>query len=317
MVSVRTQGVRLPWEKVALHIRQEVASVLGSKVVAASNQPGGFSPGVAARCRLADGRRYFIKAVSADQNADSANAHRREAEVAAALPAGLPVPGLVAVLDDGHWVVLIFHEIDGHPPRQPWTLAELGATFVALDGLAAATTPCPVTGLRPFAELHARHYDGYRRLAGGDPLVERVDPWSRRHLARLAGMEAGLAEASEGQTLLHSDLRADNLLVRGDGSVAIVDWPGACTGAAWVDKALMLPSVGLDGGPSPVEVEEALEPFAGVDRERVDRVLVALAGYFTARGAEPDPPGMPTLRAFQRAQADVTRAWLRRRLRLD
>ena len=49
MVSVGTQGVRLPWGEVALHIRQEVASVLGSEVVAAYNQPGGFSPGTADR----------------------------------------------------------------------------------------------------------------------------------------------------------------------------------------------------------------------------------------------------------------------------
>ena len=314
--GMENQGVRLPWEDVARHIREEVASVLGSEVVSAANQPGGFSPGVAARCRLADGRRYFIKAVSADQNPMSPHLHRREGKVAAALPPGLPIPKLVAVVDDGHWVVLVFEEVDGHPPRQPWTLEELAATFAALDDRAALTTPSPVPGLVAFAQLHADGLDGYRRLAGGDPLSERVDTWSRRHLDRLAQLEAGYPAASEGQTLLHSDLRADNLLVRADGSVIIVDWPGACVGAAWVDKALMLPSVGLSGGPSPAQIEQALDPFAGVDPEAVNAVVVALAGYFTYSGAQPDPPGLPTVRAFQRAQAAVTRAWLQERLGL-
>ena len=83
-----------------------------------------------------------------------------------------------------------------------------------------------------------------------------------------------------------------------------------------IDRLLELDRDEL-GRECPVEVEEGLEPFADVDRDRVDRVLVALAGYFTVRGAEPDPPGMPTLRAFQRSQAEVTRAWLRQRLGLD
>lgn len=298
-------------------MREKVASVLGSEVVAAANEPGGFSPGVAARCRLADGRRYFVKAVSADQNPDSPQMHRREARVASALPAGLPVPELVTAVDDGHWVVLVFEEVDGVPPRQPWTLEELGATFAALDALAALTTPCPVTGLASFAEMHADHFDGHRRLAGGDPMVGTVDPWTRRHLDLLAELEARHPAASAGGTLLHSDLRADNLLVRPDGSVVVVDWPHACVGAAWVDKALMLPSAALGGGPSPAQVEQALDPFAGADPEAVDAVLVAFAGYLTVRGAAPDPPGLPTVRAFQRAQAEVTRAWLRHRLRLD
>ena len=314
---MKTEGVRLPWGEVASHIRDEVASVLGSRVIAAVNQPGGFSPGVAARCRLADGRRYFIKAVSADQNPDSPRMHRREAKVAAALPAGLPVPKLVAVVDDGLWVVLIFDEVDGQPPDLPWRLENLGASFVAVDQLAALTTPCPVPGLAPFADVHADHFASYRRLAGGDPLVDRVDSWSRQHLDRLARLESEFAAASAGQSLLHSDLRADNLLVRDDGSVVIIDWPGACVGAAWVDKALMLPSVGLAGGPSPMEVEQALEPFAGVDPEAVNRVVAALAGFFTVNGAQPDPPGLPTLRAFQRAQAEITRRWLGQRLGLD
>ncbi|HEY3725017.1 MAG TPA: hypothetical protein VGN59_16825 [Acidimicrobiia bacterium] len=41
-------------------------------------------------------------------------------------------------------------------------------------------------------------------------------------------------------------------------------------------------------------------------------VVVAIAGSFTNWGRRPGPPGLPTLRAFQRAQNAVTMAWLRR-----
>jgi len=39
---------------------------------------------------------------------------------------------------------------------------------------------------------------------------------------------------------------------------------------------------------------------------------VATGGGLAGRGRQPDPPGLPTVRAFQRAQSAVTNAWLRR-----
>ena len=179
---MRPQGVRITWDLVPEEVRERVAAQLGSRVVRAENQPGGFSPGAAARCVLADGRRCFIKAVSSQQNLDSPELHRQEAFVSTRLPAGLPVPKLRAVVDAEGWVVLVFDEIDGTPPPSPWTLPDLAATFVALDDLAAAATPCPVAGLPTFAERHVISFSYWRRLAEGDPVVDRVDPWSRTHL---------------------------------------------------------------------------------------------------------------------------------------
>jgi hypothetical protein len=307
----------LPWDQVPAEVRDEVGAALGSAVVRADNQPGGFSPGVAARCQLADGRRCFIKAVSPDQNPITPGMHRREAAVTAALPPGLPVPRLRHVVDDGHWIVLVFDEIDGRPPVILWSLDDLAATFAALDELVAAMTPCPVPGLVPVGEAHAAGFSGYRYLAGGDPAIDRLDPWSCRHLDRLAGLEAGWSTAATGASLLHFDLRADNLLVRPDGTIVIVDWPAACVGAPWVDKVLMLPSVADSGGPSPMEVESALRPFAGADPDDVDRVVTAFAGYLTSHALLPPPPGMPTVRAFQDRQGRIARNWLSRRLGLD
>ena len=38
--------------------------------------------------------------------------------------------------------------------------------------------------------------------------------------------------------------------------------------------------------------------------------IAALAGFFTYQAAQPDPPGLPTLRSFQRAQGAVACEWL-------
>jgi hypothetical protein len=72
----------------------------------------------------------------------------------------------------------------------------------------------------------------------------------------------------------------------------------------------MLPAVELEGGGSPESVMARLG--LDLDPETLIPVVAAFAGYFAERGRLPDPPGLPTLRAFQRAQGEVTTAWLRR-----
>lgn len=311
---MQAQGVRIDWEVVPDSVRSLVGAQLGAPVVTAVNEPGGFSPGVAARCQLADGRRCFIKAVSSTQNPHSPGMHRREAAIATQLPPGIPAPRLLATVDDGEWVVLAFEEIEGRPPHRPWQRAELDSTFDFLAAVADFTSPCPLPELDTFAARHRESFCNFRRLAGGDALVDRVDPWTRCHLDHLADLEAEWEPAADGATLLHSDIRADNLLVRLDGSMVLVDWPHACVGAAWVDLVCFLPSIAVDGGPTPTEIEQRYNAFASVDRDRIDRVLVGVTGLFTVHGLRPDPPGLPTVRAFQRAQAAISRAWLAERL---
>ena len=127
---------------------------------------------------------------------------------------------------------------------------------------------------------------------------------------RLADIEPGWVDAAAGDTLLHTDLRADNLLLTPDGGVVLVDWPWACTGAAFLDLVLLLPSVGLGGGPDPATVIERYRLFTDVDPDALVAVVAALAGFFVRQSLDPAPPGLPTVRAFQRAQAQVALGWL-------
>ena len=87
----------------------------------ATTQPGGFSPGVAVRLELMDGRRAFVKAAHPAANPITPDIHRREARIVAAMPADAPVPKLLWVLDDGpeDWVVLAFEDIEGRLPVDP------------------------------------------------------------------------------------------------------------------------------------------------------------------------------------------------------
>jgi hypothetical protein len=92
---------RLEWIALPASVRRQIEDRLGSPVVETLTQRGGFSPGVAARLRLRDGRRAFVKAVSSSPNPDSPTLHRQEARVAAALPASAPSPRFLFIHDDG------------------------------------------------------------------------------------------------------------------------------------------------------------------------------------------------------------------------
>ena len=58
------EGARVAWEDVPAPVRAAVEEACGAAVAEARTQPGGFSPGVAARVRCADGTRWFVKAAT-------------------------------------------------------------------------------------------------------------------------------------------------------------------------------------------------------------------------------------------------------------
>lgn len=305
--------MRVHWDDIPRDVRAAFEQRLGARVVDAATQPGGFSPGLAARLRLEDGRRVFLKAVHEAANPESPEIHRREGRIMAALPAGAPAPRLLWIYDEAGWVALCLEDVDGRHPHEPWTEHDLGLVIAALREMAAALTPAPMDPGYTVAAGFRDNIHGWQVLKRRGE--RRLDPWARRHLARLARLEAGAPGVAEGDTLLHFDLRADNILISGE-RVYVVDWPWARTGAAWIDWVGMAPSVAMQGGPDP---ETFLRRF-GIDRispKAIDAVVCTIAGYFIRHSLEVPPSGLPTLRQFQAAQGRIAVAWLRERLGWD
>jgi hypothetical protein len=305
-------GQRLAWTDLPAHLRAATERWLGGAITRADTQPSGFSPGVAARLGCANGRRCFVKAVGPIPNPTSPAYHRREAAIVAALPVTAPVPRLLWTLDegDGGWIVLAFEDIEGVHPAQPWRDAELTRVLEAFAKLASVLTPSPIAA-RPASEVVATDLRGWHRLCAHPPAG--LDAWSARHLSALAALEADAPRAIAGETLIHFDLRADNVLLTPD-RVVIVDWPHAAIGAAWADLVFFAPSVGMQGGPPPSELVRRFAPARGAAARDLTAVIAAVAGFFTAQALDPPPPGLPTLRPFQAAQGVVARAWLAERL---
>jgi len=279
-------------------------------VIGAESQAGGFSPGTADRVRTDTGRRAFVKAVSPDQNPDSPDLLRREADHLDALARSPRVPRPIGRYDDGHWIALAMEEIDGGCPPVPWSDEHIDGAMDTLAALAADLTPSPIAGLCPVSDGLASLFLGWRRLR--DQPHPTLDPWAAARLDELIELSASTLHRLDGDTVVHCDIRADNLLVRRDGTMVVVDWPWALTGPDWLDRLLLLINVDLYGGH---DVEELVaRHLPRVDPPLITGCLAGLCAFFTDAGRQPGVPSLPTLRGFQRAQADSTTVWLRRRM---
>ena len=308
----RAGGDRIGWTDVPASVRDWAERTLGGRVVDAASQDNGFSPGAACRLLLDNGRRAFVKAVSGAVNEDSARLHRTEAGIMRAMPPDIPVPALLDSYDDGQWVALLLTDVAGRIPAQPWQRAELAQVVDALDRLHERLTPAPVDGAPKVVDLYRDVFRGWRRMAGGET-VPPDDETFRTRLDRLAELEGGWTAAAAGTTLLHGDLRADNMLITDDG-VVLVDWPWAAIGAPWFDLVAFAPSAVMNGAGDPEWLLDRSRDTDGVPADAITSVVAAVAGYFTEQATRPAPPGLPKLRAFQAAQGDAARAWLAARL---
>src|SRR2546428_4885841 len=178
---------------------------------------------------------------------------------------------------------------------------ELDRVLRAIEELSAGLTPAPIA-VEPVGELVPDVFAGWRRLAAGVVSAEDdlrgLDPWAQRRLGELVALEAASVDAASSTTLVHAHARADNILLT-PSRVIFIDWPWASLGAPWVDLLFMLPSVAMQRGPQPWEIFDA---HALGRRAAVTAVVAAVAGFMIRGSRLPPPPGLPTVRAFQRDQ---------------
>jgi aminoglycoside phosphotransferase (APT) family kinase protein len=151
-------------------------------------------------------------------------------------------------------------------------------------------------------------FGGWARLRADPP--PGLNPWAGRRLDELVARAERALAALAGDTLVHLDVRADNLLLTPDGTVTLVDWPHAARGPAWFDTVLLLINVRLYGGHDTQALLVDLADRSGADPEDLLGVLVGWAGFFADAARLPPLRGLPTLRAFQQAQADAVLSWL-------
>lgn len=315
---------RRGWSALPGPVQDRISAELQAPVDLVEPAGGGFTNGFAAV--VSGGKhRLFVKAVPATDG-PIFDAYVREAEVLATLPAGLPVPLLHAadlVMAGGsQWQLLCFEAVDGHMPGQPWTVTDLGAVHQSLltvqtglrqlpPGLSGRSMVDEFFGTGPLSGI----LDCWGRDGG---LPSYLPPLSGARIAELEALTLLGREALTGDSVLHNDLRADNIIIRdtggraGEPAAVFCDWNFLSTGPAWADWVALLVyprHAGIDVGPwiseSPLS--------AGADPEHIDAWLAVLAALMVTSGAQPELATSPVLRSHQRFTAQILIQWISER----
>ncbi|MEV4757965.1 phosphotransferase [Micromonospora sp. NPDC049559] len=314
-------AVRPDWAELPAPLRTAIEDRLGAPVVAARTAGAGFTRGFAAVLDTAGGDRVFVKAASLSDQPDLCDWYAREAAVTAALPAGIAVPrprwSLVAA---GHFV-LCLAAVDGRVPALPWRPAELEATLAGYARIAVALREPPAellrVGLPTLAGLAVADLAWWREIAAGHEPMPALPPPVRERLPELVALESRLpryAETGYAETgsVIHCDLRLDNVLIDGDGRAWFCDWNWLCHGPAWFDLAGLLVTAyasGLDAD----AIFAAQPAAAGAPPDGLDAALAALCGYWLVRAEAGPTTASPHVRGHQRWSGELALAWLAER----
>jgi hypothetical protein len=268
-----------------------VERLLERRVLRSRSVPrGGWSIARRGVFELEGGETVFAKMGDVQ---DTITAIRTECKVYPRLT-GPFVPRCLAA--DPEEAVLVLEDLSAATWPPPWTpalLAQLEDLFVDL----ARTTADPTL---PTLAGRLQEWGAWERVAAEPSglLASGVvsAAWLDRYLQPL--LDAQSRGSTRGDSLLHVDIRSDNLCFR-SGSAMLVDWNHAARGDSRWDRLLMLQTIVLEGGPPAQEQAPDADPA----------IVVWLAGYFAARVGLPAPEGAPGVRRFQRAQLDVVLPW--------
>lgn len=263
------------WDDLPPTLRHSLTERVGA-TGAPTPVSGGFTPGVRVRLQTANGP-VFVKAIRADDS--QAVMYRTEAAANAALPHGIG-PRLLMSMEEDEWVTLVFEYVEGgrHPDLSPGS-PDVDAVMTSLARLHDFLTPCPLADAPGIAAL---------------PLFDGQVP----HL-----------DAMGGDTLLHCDLRADNLFI--SHRVHVIDWAWPHRGAAWIDTAFLVPQLILAGHTAEDAEKYALlvPAYREAPEEAVTSFAVALTAYWTRQAHQ----GGADLRAYRARAMKAGIEWTRHR----
>jgi Phosphotransferase enzyme family len=304
---VEAQG-RPGFEQVPQQLREWVERELGSPVASAMSQPGGFSPGVAARLVTVDGARAFVKAIATSRHAATAALHRQESRAMLAIPAGPPLPRLYATYDDGNWVGLLLEDIEGRHPV-PWTLADVHRVIAAISQRVSEFTPSPWPEAQRLEDAPRMRISWWAQAAD-----DLLPSWVRDHRRQLIALEERVPAAVRGHTLCHRDVLAENILLTPDDAVVFVDWAWASQGAAWIDIMNLICGVAMDRTDIDVDALVSASPRTReIEPEILTAYLANSAGSAYVKAQQSGRQNIPALQAWRLRRATALLDWLQRR----
>lgn len=278
-------------------MKERVEVLLGARVVAFDFVHGrGYTHTGRHRAVLDDGRTAFVKSAVDDLSAG----WLRLEHVVYANVQGAFLPGCLAYDDREGLPLLVLEDLSSAYWPPPWRAGDIASVRAALDELAATDAP---DGLTPAHEWKADWSSGWASVrADPAPFLSTgvaSRPWLEASIAVLE-TAARRAPLEDGRSLLHLDVRSDNIALT-DRGARLVDWNWASRGNPLADRVAWAPSLSIETGVEPETVAEG---------EGVGELAALVAGVWASvAGLPPPPTAEQRLRDAQLAQLRVILPW--------
>ncbi len=315
-----------PWSAVPVELKALIGEVLGSPVVRGTRVWGSYGPGPSFRLLLADGRRAFTKALWKDSNEFQVAAFHTELRIYSEMADIIShwAPEQYGTVQHGDWHALLLEDV-GPMSAPPWSRSKVRAVTAGLAELHRATAGASMPDWLPrLATMDLTHIQLWQPSVGRDDLerVANLSPqpgealeWLMTHVPALVEAAVLLPESDTPHSLLHVDVRSDNLRLQ-RGRLRLFDWPFASVGPHEFDAVAFAQTVEAEGGPGCENVIRWYGENNEVRPEIVTRSVASVSGLFAKLAPQPDIPALPRLRPWQRVQLRVTLRWAAARLGL-
>jgi len=204
--------------------------------------------------------------------------------------------------DDGEFPLLVLEDLSAGAWSWEWSRAHIERVLKTLDVVARTDVPQDF----PEMTLMSEKLTGWQEVAQDPSGFFRLGlvsaDWLARALPTLIQAENGLKLA--GDSLVHADVRSDNICFYGDRTL-LIDWNWARKGNPKVDLIFWLPSLHSEGGPPPWEITLD-EP----------ELIAAVAGFYAARAHQPVHKQGGAIRQLQLRMLKSALPWAVRALHL-
>lgn len=278
-------------------IRERLEALLGHRPTAFHTVEGGYTPAQRWCVDFTDRGRVFAKIGTTDQ---SSSALRKEYAAYSNFE-GKFMPELRAFDDHPDSPILLIEDLRDAQWPPPWTDSRVADVLSTLNDVHSLGPP-----IEPFSSVHSRIKNGWREVEANpdafDHLALVSREWRQKAISSL--VEAADRVNTDAPTLIHFDVRSDNLCIADRGAV-LIDWNVACLGNPDLDTGFWLPSLHSEGGPPPESIL-ADSP----------EIAAWVSGFFAARAGLPIIPYAPRVRTVQLSQLRMALPWAMRALKL-
>jgi hypothetical protein len=282
-------------------LKNFVEEIIGEKSICWRRPDLGLSKAERFSVQFTSGDRVFVKAATDD---DTEAWLRNERRVLAF--GGSFQPGVVAFIEPpGARPILVTEDLS----RAYWPASHAGVRWRpgdidrVLDAVRRMSATRAPDELGEHTVAHAGPH--WPTLLSAPEEFLRLELCDEAWLAR-AGSALATAEVHldpRGEALVHGDVRSDNICIR-DEDVIFVDWSSSGRGDPMSDLAELLPTLHLEGGPTPYSVMPAGAGWASSQAGSLARRAIG------GRLRENDPASAPAwlLRVFGKL-ASINLAW--------